>query len=191
MRLIQRSGGPVKSDEPRAATIAALTDVLRSESRLLRELLVVVRRQREAVIAEDLRAVEESVYATHRVLHTLNEARRRRRGINHVLGEGDDLSLGGIGQALGADMPDELRRARDELESCARMLTREVRDNRRILRDALATADSGSCERRGPLDACTGDGGTRAREPGAAANGASIGVTEEAMPRPFDLFERR
>jgi hypothetical protein len=150
-----------------AATVAAMTDVLRSECRLLQELLGVMQRQREAVAADDLHAVEESVYATHRVLHTLNEARRRRRSINRLLGESDDLPLGGLDDVLGMRMPEELRKTRDELELLARALTSEVDINRRVLRHALATGDDyvrtlcGSLEQRGGYNA-----GARAAEAG-------------------------
>jgi flagellar biosynthesis/type III secretory pathway chaperone len=125
-----------------ATTVAALTDVLRSECRLLKELLVVLQRQREAVSTDNLQAVEESVYATHRVLHTLSEARRRRRTINRMLGESDDLSIRGIEDVLGVEMPDDLRKTRDELELLAQALTSDVDTNRRVLRDALAAGDA-------------------------------------------------
>ncbi len=147
------------ADESPAATVAALTDVLRSECRLLQELLAVMQRQREAVAADDLTSVEESVYATHRVLHTLNEARRRRRSINRMLGESDDLSIRGLDDVLGMRMPEDLRRTRDELELLARALTSEVDINRRVLRHALATGDDyvrtlfGSLEHRASYSA--------------------------------------
>lgn len=128
------------ADTP-AATIAALTHVIQSESRLLQELLTVMQRQRDAVAVDDLQSVEESVYSTHRVLHTLNEARRRRRSLNRMLGESDDLSIRELDNVLGMRMPDELRKARDELEMLARALSNEVDVNRRVLRQALATGD--------------------------------------------------
>jgi flagellar biosynthesis/type III secretory pathway chaperone len=124
-----------------SSTITALTDVIRSELRLLNELMGVMQRQRQAVAADDLQAVEESVYATHRVLHTLNEARRRRRSINRMLGESDDLSIRELDAVLGGRMPEELRSARDELELLARALSSEVEVNRRVLRQALASGD--------------------------------------------------
>lgn len=132
---------PRFASETPAATIAALTDALRSECRLLKELLAVMQGQREAVARDDLEAVEDSVYATHRILHTLNEARRRRRSINRLLGESDDLSIQGLERVLGTRMPDVLRDARDELELLARALTTEVDINRRVLRQALASGD--------------------------------------------------
>jgi hypothetical protein len=128
----QRYGGPTA-----ASTVTALTDVLRSECRLLQELLAVMQRQREAVAGDDLQAVEESVYATHRVLHTLGEARRRRRTINRLLGESDDLSIRSLDDVLSTQMSEELRGVRDELELLAQALAIEVDLNRRVLRGAL------------------------------------------------------
>lgn len=119
--------------------VAALADALRSEYRLLDELIAVLQRQRSAVVEEDLQTVEESVYSTHRVLNTLNEARRRRRSLNRLLGESDDLSTRELDHALGTRMTDELRAARDQLEAIARVLSREVEVNRRVLRDALSS----------------------------------------------------
>jgi hypothetical protein len=138
--------------ESPATVVAALTDVLRSEGHLLQELLAIMQRQRAAVAADDLQAVEESVYATHRVLLTLNEARRRRRSINRMLGESDDLAIRDLDGILGEAMPQELRTARDELEFLARALSSEVDINRRVLRQALATG--GNCVRTlcGSLD---------------------------------------
>jgi len=129
------------ADTP-GSTIRALTDALRSEHRLLRELLTVMRRQREAVATDDLITVEESVYSTHRVLHTLNEARTRRRTLNRLLGGSDDLPVRELESVLGGRMDDDLREARDVLESAARELSEEVEINRRVLRRAIASGDA-------------------------------------------------
>jgi len=128
------------TDTP-AAALRALTDALRSEHRLLQELVCVMQRQRAAVAADDLATVEESVYSTHRVLHTLNEARRRRRTLNRLLGESDDLPIRELESVLGGRMTDDLRGACDDLEAVARGLSNEVEINRRVLRQALSTGD--------------------------------------------------
>jgi len=120
---------------------SALTELFRTESRLLQELLRVMERQREAVGKDDLEVVEETVFAIHRVLHTLGEAQRRRRSINRNLGEREDLSLRDLEAALGSSLTPELRDARDELEGLAHRLAREVDVNRRILRGALASGE--------------------------------------------------
>ncbi|MEP6494633.1 MAG: flagellar export chaperone FlgN [bacterium] len=122
--------------------VDSLTDALATERRLLDELIAVMRRQRSAVGEDDLQAVDDSVFATHRVLVTLSEARRRRRNLNALIGHREDLGIHALDEALGSRMTDALRSARDELHTAARALSREVSLNRRILREALACGDA-------------------------------------------------
>lgn len=122
--------------------IDSLTDALLSERRLIEELIAVMRRQRDAVGDDDLQKVDDSVFATHRVLVTLNEARRRRRTLNTLIGQREDIGIHSLDDALGGRMTPALRTARDELHDAARTLSREVALNRRILREALACGDA-------------------------------------------------
>jgi hypothetical protein len=122
--------------------VDSLTDALATERRLLDELITVMRRQRTAVGQDDLQAVDDSVFSTHRVLVTLSEARRRRRNLNALIGQHEDLGIHALDDALGSRMTDALRIARDELYRAARALSREVALNRRILREALACGDA-------------------------------------------------
>lgn len=122
--------------------IDSLTDALLTERRLIEELITVMRWQREAVGQDDLQKVDDSVFATHRVLVTLNEARRRRRTLNTLIGQPEDIGIHSLDEALGARMTPALRSARDELYQAARTLSREVALNRRILREALACGDA-------------------------------------------------
>lgn len=124
-----------------SATVAALGDALHSEARLLADLIAIMRRQRDAVARDDLDAVDDSVFATHRVLVTLGEARRRRRSLNHMLGEGDDLSLSGIEDFFVGEAPEAVREAVAVVTREARLLQREVEVNRRVLRGAIDSAD--------------------------------------------------
>jgi hypothetical protein len=122
--------------------VDSLTDALATERRLLDELIAVMRRQRAAVGKDDLQAVDDSVFSTHRVLVTLSEARRRRRNLNALIGQQEDLGIHALDDALGTRMTDALRQARDGLYRAARELSREVAMNRRILREALACGDA-------------------------------------------------
>ncbi|HTR79270.1 MAG TPA: flagellar export chaperone FlgN, partial [Gemmatimonadaceae bacterium] len=106
------------------------------------EIIAIMRRQRTAVSADDLQAVDDSVFATHRVLVTLNEARRRRRAINVLFGEREDLPITQLDAVLGAKMTSQLSEAREALHATARKLSREVAMNRGILRQALASGDA-------------------------------------------------
>jgi hypothetical protein len=119
-----------------------LTEALTTERRLLDELIAVMRRQRNAVGDDDLQSVDDSVFSTHRVLVTLSECRRRRRNLNALIGQREDLGIHSLDEALGSRMTPTLRTARDELHNAARALSREVALNRRILREALACGDA-------------------------------------------------
>jgi hypothetical protein len=136
------SGAPDPSRFPgSASTVEALASAVASEARLLEELILVLRKQRASVAAEDLAGVDDSVFATHRILVTLAEARRNRRAITGMLGEGEDVGLNGLEALLGGRMTGSLRAVRSELVSAASRLSREVEMNRDALRSAL---DSGS-----------------------------------------------
>lgn len=123
------------------STVAALVDSLRSEARLLGDLASIMRRQRESVAHDDLQGVDDSVFSTHRVLVTLQEARRRRRAINHVLGEGDDLSVVALKEFFNGDLPPSVAEAAEALRGSAQALQQEVSVNRRVLREAISAGD--------------------------------------------------
>lgn len=123
-------------------SVDVLADSMTSETRLIDELIAIMRRQRQAVAMDDLQAVDDSVFATHRVLVTLNEARRRRHALNRMLGEREDLSIDALDDVLGSRMTDRLRELRDTLKQSARALSQEVSVNRQVLRHALAGGDA-------------------------------------------------
>jgi len=125
-----------------AGTLAALLDSLRSEARLVDELAATMRRQRAAVGADDLQGVDDSVFATHRILATLGQARQRRRQLNRLLGADEELSVSRLDELLGSQMSEPLRVARDGLQTAAQALAREVDVNRRVLREAIASGES-------------------------------------------------
>ena len=78
---------------PTGALLDALHDALISERRLLDELIAQMRRQRAAVSSDDIQGVDDSTFATHRVLATLGQARQRRRQLNVLLGGSEDCTL--------------------------------------------------------------------------------------------------
>ena len=124
---------------PRDATlpIEALGDALATETRLLGELIAILRRQRAAVAADDFATVDDSVFATQRVLHTLGEARRRRQALYRALGVPDDAGPRALAVALGPAMTPALRDALETLVAAARTLAAEVALNRSAIRAAL------------------------------------------------------
>jgi hypothetical protein len=67
------------------AALEALAGAITAEVRLLEDLTSVMRKQRASVAAEDLQGVDDSVFATHRILVTLGEARRQRRSLGALV----------------------------------------------------------------------------------------------------------
>jgi hypothetical protein len=126
---------------PMAALLEALQDALFSERRLLDELIAQMRRQRAAVSADDIQGVDDSTFATHRVLATLGQARQRRRQLNLLLVGREDCSLRDLEEQLGDQVDARLREARQRLQQAADVLAREVGMNRKLLREALSTND--------------------------------------------------
>jgi hypothetical protein len=124
-----------------ASTVAALVDSLLSEAKLLGDLANIMRHQRESVAHDDLQGVDDSVFSTHRVLVTLQEARRRRRAINHVLGESDDLSVVALEEFFNGELPPSVAEASTALRQSAMKLQNEVSVNRRVLKEAIAAGD--------------------------------------------------
>ena len=137
---------PFQESAPRvalqsAALLNALHDALISERRLLDDLIAQMRRQRAAVGADDIQGVDDSTFATHRILATLGQARQRRRQLNVLLGGSEDCTLRELEDLLGDAVDDRFRDARVRLQQAADVLTREVGMNRKLLREALTTTD--------------------------------------------------
>jgi hypothetical protein len=140
-----------------ASTVAALVDSLRTEAKLLGDLATIMRRQRESVKIDDLEGVDDSVFSTHRVLVTLQEARRRRRTLNHVLGESDDLSVVALEEFFNGELPPSVADAAKALRESALKLQQEVTVNRRVLREAITAGDR---QVQMLVSAATGSAGT-------------------------------
>ncbi len=124
------------------AALDALSSALVAEKKLVEDLIAVVMRQRAAVGIDDLQGVDDSVFATHRLLLTLGEARKRRRSINGLMGCREDTGVRQLEEAIGPWMTPRLRAERDDLQDAARTLSREIEVNRKVLREALANSES-------------------------------------------------
>lgn len=127
--------------EVRDRTIASLAECVAVETRLLNQLADTLREQREGVACNDVQRVDDSVHAAHRIMQTLGEARRRRHALVHLLTTRDEVPLPALGDVLGDVMTVELRERQEELESLARVVSREVAMNRVLLTRAI---DSGN-----------------------------------------------
>lgn len=121
--------------------VRALVDALHDEERLLGDLVGVLRGQREAIARDDLTALDESVFSTHRVLFTLGAARRRRRTLGERLGEPDDLSMQALLDAFHGAPPPALRHAIEALTATGLVLHRELDLNQRVLKIAVDAGD--------------------------------------------------
>jgi len=144
-----------------------LADTLLSEAKLLAELSATMQRQRDAVAVDDLDAIDDSVFCTHRVLATLGEARRRRRWLAQLLGESDDLSLSALAHFFNGNPPACVHTAAAHLADAARVLQRDVNVNRRVLRRAIEASDAyvrTLCGISGPESAAYSDAPGRAGE---------------------------
>ena len=120
------------------AAVEALAGAITAEVRLLEDLIGVMRKQRSAVSADDLEGVDDSVFATHRILVTLGEARRQRRSLSRFIAGSEEIPLRALDDVLGERMTDSLRDARDGLRAVAITLSREVEINRQVLRGAIS-----------------------------------------------------
>lgn len=121
-----------------SALLEALLDALVSERRLLDDLIAQMRRQRSAVVADDIQGVDDSTFATHRILATLGQARRRRCQLNLLLGGSEECAWANLEQSHGLRMDPRFAEARQRLQHAADLLTREVGMNRKLLREAIS-----------------------------------------------------
>ncbi len=94
------------------ALLEALHDALVSERKLLDDLIAQMRRQRAAVAGDDIQGVDDTTFATHRILATLGQARQRRRQLNVLLGGNEECSLRELEEQLADAVDDRLRDAR-------------------------------------------------------------------------------
>lgn len=124
-----------------AQSVASMVEALREEEKMLSELVEVLRSQRDSIASDDLQGLDDAVFATHRVLLTLGEARRRRLALNQMMGEADDLSMESLKEAFNGAPPPELRSAIDALATTGEVLNREVELNQRVLRVAVDAGD--------------------------------------------------
>jgi hypothetical protein len=118
-------------------TLRLLSEVVRLKGNLLEELLGIIHRQQRAAVADDLATVEDGIFSTYRILRTLEEAQRKYRSINRLLGFSDDVSVGDLEAILGEEIPAELRQPLARLRTLADTLVAEIETTRRVVRRTL------------------------------------------------------
>jgi hypothetical protein len=139
MWAAETRSGEVRRD---ATRVSALTDALTKERRLLDELVRVLVAQRKGISSDDLEALDESVFAAHRVIRTLGEARQRRRALLQLVGLDTDLPLRDLETVLGANATADLCTARNELLDAASRVAGALSVNRHVVDGALALGES-------------------------------------------------
>lgn len=118
-----------------------LAAALRRETKLLTDLLTVMRQQRDAVGSEDLGLVDDTIFSAQRILRTLAEARVKRRTLLEILGCDPELPLDDLEEVLGPRLTPDVRDALENLRTVALNLTGELDVNRKVLESALRSGD--------------------------------------------------
>jgi hypothetical protein len=124
-----------------AVTVDTLAGALAGEVRLLDDLASILRRQREGVATDDVQMVDDSVFAAHRMMRTIEEARRRRRTLIAILLGAGDVPPRELPPAFGVRATPELVAAIERLHAAADALSREIEINRHVLRGAIDAGD--------------------------------------------------
>lgn len=138
MMLSHEPGTGLETEMADRSLIAAFE----AETRLLARLVELMRRQRAGVANDDVEAVDDSVFAVHRVLHTVAEARRQRRETIFAHTGRDEVGLDELETAFGPAMSPALAEARDRLKRVAQELAAEVEINRHVLKRALSSGEA-------------------------------------------------
>jgi flagellar biosynthesis/type III secretory pathway chaperone len=162
----------LQSTELQPARLAELGDAFDTERRLLVKLAEVLHEQRHGLAANDIAALDESVYAAQRIFLTLQQARRRRRTLLQMsIGEAE-VPLAGLEASFGTALPPELLESRDGLLEAARDLARHLEINREVIHGAIAVGDQLIRAMTGAPDHPAVYGAER--EPGSAGSAGTI-----------------
>ena len=158
-----------------------LVRALRDEHAVLEDLVSTLERQRSAVARDDIDAVNDSVFAAHRLLGAYREARTRRRSVVIVACGGGEGSVDDLSHARGAPFSEAERTASEDLRSAARRLVAAVDQNRKLLQAAMSSGDAF-------FRLLTGAGPATQAYPSSNRSAASASVAAAAVgPRLMDL----
>ena len=124
-----------------ATDVHSLARALDGEAKLLHDLLDVLERQRDAVAADDLEAVDATVFDAQRILLSLGQARRRRRSLLGLAAGNEGLPLSELPRLLGDAMNPDLAVAVERVTAIADRVQRQMTLNRQILSGAIRTGD--------------------------------------------------
>lgn len=133
---------PSTAARPGALAPGHLIRAMRDEHAVLEDLVMTLERQRLAVTRDDINAVNDSVFAAHRLLSAYREARTRRRSVVTVACGGGEGSLEDLDLAPGVLLSDDERLARTDLRLAARRLVSAVDQNRKLLQAAMSSGEA-------------------------------------------------
>ena len=123
------------------AGFGSLAGALNRETKLLSDLRVILKTQREAVSAEDLAGVDDTIFSAQRIFRTLAEARTQRRTLLEILSGNPDLPLSDVESALGPGITPEVVEALEDLRVVALELSGDLEVNRQVLKGAIQSGE--------------------------------------------------
>jgi len=121
--------------------LLALAAVLDEEAALAESLVSALTRMRAAVAGGEAAPLEGEVDALGTILHTLQEARRRRARVLAALTGEESVPLDGVAASLELPEPPALTAARRRLRRAGREVLREASINRVVLRRVMDQGD--------------------------------------------------
>jgi hypothetical protein len=124
------------------AQLLELAGALSREAAVVRELGEALAWQRQAVAGSRPDDLNAAVDAIGRILLTLDEARRGRAAALAALCGETPEPVARLEDAIAGPLPEELTRARADLEAAARAVAHEVAINRSVLRRAVETGEA-------------------------------------------------
>ena len=133
---------PLPAGSAAALSPGHLLRALRDEHAVLEDLVATLERQRGAVSRDDIEAVNDSVFAAHRLLGAYREARSQRRSVVIVACGGGDGRLEDLENAWGDLLSEAERAASADLRASAKRLVAAVDQNRRLLQAAMSSGDA-------------------------------------------------
>jgi hypothetical protein len=120
----------------------SLAEAIRYETRLLRDLVTILRLQRDAVAQDDVDELDDGVQSIHRLVLTLTEVRRRRHLIVEGLTGAREVAISRLESVIDPTLAVSVFVAREALFTAARELSRAISLNNRILQAAIRAGDN-------------------------------------------------
>ncbi len=122
-------------------SLDSLANTLTRETEILTALREILRKQREAVAAEDLAGVDDTIFSAQRIFRTLAEARTKRRTLLEILSGNPDTPLTEVRMVLGPRVTPAVIGALEDLRLVALELSGDLEINRQVLHGAIQSGE--------------------------------------------------